>query len=262
LRVRNAMLQALKQAVRQDEFDVHYQPQTTIAGAPVGFEALIRWRHQALGLIPPSRFIPLAEECGLISRIGDWVLRRVCREAASWPIGLQAAINLSPIQFRYGDLVGMVHKTILETGLSPTRLELEITEGVLVNDFSRAVSVLRRLKGFGVKIALDDFGKGYSSLSYLQAFPFDKIKIDPVFLTNLHRDSRSAAIIRAVVSLGHELGLSIVAEGVETRAQLDFLRQQHCDQVQGYLIGRPAPIERYAALVGRKPGMSVTQRAG
>jgi diguanylate cyclase (GGDEF)-like protein/PAS domain S-box-containing protein len=262
LRVRNAMLQALKQAVRQDEFDVHYQPQTTIDGAPVGFEALIRWRHEALGLIPPSRFIPLAEECGLISRIGDWVLQRVCREAASWPIALQAAINLSPIQFRYGDLVGVVHKTLLETGLAPTRLELEITEGVLVNDFSRAVSVLRRLKSFGVKIALDDFGKGYSSLSYLQAFPFDKIKIDPVFLTNLHRDSRSAAIIHAVVSLGHELGLSIVAEGVETPTQLDFLRQQHCDQVQGYLIGRPAPIERYAALVGRKPGVTVTQRAG
>jgi diguanylate cyclase (GGDEF)-like protein/PAS domain S-box-containing protein len=256
LREHSAMLQALKQAVRQDEFDVYYQLQTTIAGAPVGFEALIRWQHETLGLIPPSSFIPLAEECGLISRIGEWVLQEACREAASWPIALQVAINLSPIQFRYGDLVGVVHKTLLETGLAPTRLELEITEGVLVNDFSRAVSILRRLKSFGVKIALDDFGKGYSSLSYLQAFPFDKIKIDPVFLTNLHRDTRSAAIIRAVISLGHELGLSIVAEGVETPSQLDFLRQQQCDQIQGYLIGRPAPIERYATLMG------VTQRAG
>jgi diguanylate cyclase (GGDEF)-like protein/PAS domain S-box-containing protein len=262
LRERNAMLQALKRAVRQDEFDVHYQPQTTIAGVPVGFEALIRWQHDSLGLISPSSFIPLAEECGLISRIGEWVLQRACREAASWPIALQAAINLSPIQFRHGDLVGVVHKTLLETGLAPTRLELEITESALVNDFSRAVSLLRRLKGFGVKIALDDFGKGYSSLSYLQAFPFDKIKIDPIFLTNFHSDTRSAAIIRAVISLGHELGLSIVAEGVETPTQLDFLRQQHCDQIQGYLIGRPAPIETYAVLVGRESGTGMTRRAG
>jgi EAL domain-containing protein (putative c-di-GMP-specific phosphodiesterase class I) len=255
------MLHALKVAVRDQGFHAHYQPQFTAAGDPTGFEALIRWNNAALGEISPNEFIPLAEESGLICRIGEWVLREACREAASWRNKLRVAVNLSPVQFRYGDLVELVHRTLLETGLAPGRLELEITEGVLVNDFSGAISILRRLKALGVRVALDDFGKGYSSLSYLQAFPFDKIKIDPVFLSNLDRDTQSAAIIRAIIRLGHELGLSIIAEGVEDERQLDFLRREGCDQIQGYLLGRPAPIEQYSALIGQAPRAQSSARA-
>jgi EAL domain-containing protein (putative c-di-GMP-specific phosphodiesterase class I) len=166
---------------------------------------------------------------------------------------LQIAVNLSPVQFRHGDVAGLVHAVLLETGLAPDRLELEVTEGVLIDDFSRAVSILRRLKSLGVRIAMDDFGTGYSSLSYLQAFPFDKIKIDQGFISNVERNRQSAAIARAVIALARALGLPVLAEGVETREQLGFLEREGCDQVQGYLIGRPAPIAEYAARVGRRP---------
>jgi EAL domain-containing protein (putative c-di-GMP-specific phosphodiesterase class I) len=185
--------------------------------------------------------------------IGEWVLREACREAAGWPNPLQVAVNLSPVQFQDGDLVGLVHSVLLETGLRPDRLELEITENVLIGDFSSALSVLRRLKLLGVRIAMDDFGTGYSSLSYLQSFPFDKIKIDQTFITNLEHNPQSAAIIRAVIGLGRGLELPVIAEGVETKAQLDFLAREGCDQVQGYVIGRPLPIEEYADLIGRQP---------
>ena len=155
------------------------------------------------------------------------------------------------MQFRHGDLPGLVHSVLLETGLAPSRLELEITEGVLIGDFSRAVSILRRLKALGVRIAMDDFGTGYSSLSYLQSFPFDKIKIDQAFISNLERNPQSATIIRAVIGLARGLELPVVAEGVETEEQLAFLARESCDEVQGYLIGRPLPIEEYAALTGQ-----------
>ena len=155
------------------------------------------------------------------------------------------------MQFRHGDLAALVHSVLLETGLPPSRLELEITEGVLIGDFSRAVSILRRLKALGVRIAMDDFGTGYSSLSYLQSFPFDKIKIDQAFISNLESNPQSATIIRAVIGLARGLGLPVLAEGVETKEQLDFLAQENCDEVQGYLIGRPLPIEDYADVVGR-----------
>jgi EAL domain-containing protein (putative c-di-GMP-specific phosphodiesterase class I) len=164
---------------------------------------------------------------------------------------LQIAINLSPVQFRHGDLAGLVHTVLLETGLAPSRLELEITEGVLIGDFSRAVAILRRLKALGVRIAMDDFGTGYSSLSYLQSFPFDKIKIDQAFISNVERNAQSAAIVRAVIGLGRGLDMPVVAEGVETEDQLAFLRREACDEIQGYLIGRPRLIEDYAKLVGR-----------
>jgi EAL domain-containing protein (putative c-di-GMP-specific phosphodiesterase class I) len=178
-------------------------------------------------------------------------LREACREAASWPRPLNIAVNLSPIQFRHGDLPGLVHSVLLETGLKANRLELEITEGVLIGDFSRAVSILRRLKSLGVRIAMDDFGTGYSSLSYLQSFPFDKIKIDGSFVANLDRNPQSAAIIRAVIALGRGLNLPVVAEGVETEDQLEFLSSEACNEVQGYLLGRPQPIECYDELTGR-----------
>ena len=177
------------------------------------------------GFVPPSDFIPLAEESGLIVEMGEWILREACREAASWPMPLQIAVNLSPAQFMHGDVVSLVHSILLETGLSPGRLELEITEGVLIEDFDRGLALLRRLKALGVRISMDDFGSGYSSLSYLQAFPFDKIKIDRAFVINLGRNPQSAAIVRAVIGLGHGLEMSIVAEGVETQEQLGFPRR-------------------------------------
>jgi diguanylate cyclase (GGDEF)-like protein/PAS domain S-box-containing protein len=252
LRERRAMQQELRSAVACNELVLHYQPQARIEGDIVGFEALVRWHHPSRGQVPPGTFIPLAEESGLILPIGEWILREACREAASWPRPLQIAINLSPVQFQHGDLAGLVHGVLLDTGLAPGRLELEITEGVLIGDFSRAVSILRRLKLLGVRIAMDDFGTGYSSLSYLQAFPFDKIKIDRAFISNLDRNPQSAAIIRAVIGLGRGLNLPVVAEGVETKDQLAFLSREACDEYQGFLIGRPHPIEEYAEMVGRR----------
>jgi diguanylate cyclase (GGDEF)-like protein/PAS domain S-box-containing protein len=251
LREQRALQHELRSALDNGELTMHYQPQASTVGEVTGFEALIRWHHPGRGLVPPGVFIPLAEESGFIIQLGEWILREVCREAASWPNPLQVAINLSPVQFRHGDLPGLVHSVLLETGLSPDRLELEITEGVLIGDYSRATSILRRLKALGVRIAMDDFGTGYSSLSYLHAFPFDKIKIDRAFVSGIDCNSQSAAIIRAVIGLARGLNLPVVAEGVETKEQLAFLSDEACDEVQGYLIGRPGPIETYADTVGR-----------
>jgi diguanylate cyclase (GGDEF)-like protein/PAS domain S-box-containing protein len=253
LRERRTLQQDLRSAVLHDELMLHYQPQALVSGEIVGFEALVRWHHARHGLISPATFVPLAEESGLIIPIGEWVLRRACQEAASWPKPLQIAVNLSPVQFRHGDLPTLVHAILIETGLAPNRLELEITEGVLFDDFSRATSILRRLKALGAKIAMDDFGTGYLSLSYLQSFPFDKIKIDRSFTSRIKENPQSGAIIRAIVGLGRGLSMNIVAEGVETAAQLDFLRAEECNEVQGYLVGRPHAIEYYAEQVGRKP---------
>ena len=251
LRNRRALQHDLRSAIARGELVLHYQPQASISGAVTGLEALVRWTHVTRGLLSSGAFIPLAEESGLIVPIGEWILREACREAASWLEPLRIAINLSPSQFRHGDLAGLVHAVLLETGFPAGRLELEITEGVLIGDFPRAVSILRRLKSMGVRIAMDDFGSGYSSLSYLQSLPFDKIKIDRAFIANLDRDPRSVKIVRAVIGLGRSLALSVAAEGVETEAQLAIVRQEGCDEVQGYLIGRPLPIENYAELIGR-----------
>ena len=251
LREQRALQHELRSALDNDELVLHYQPQASVTGEVTGFEALIRWHHPTRGLVPPGIFIPLAEESGSIVEIGEWTLRQACREAASWPKPLKVGINLSPVQFRHGDLPGLVHSVLLETGLPPHRLELEITEGVLIGDYSRAIAILRRLKSLGVRIAMDDFGTGYSSLSYLHAFPFDKIKIDRAFISNLDRNVQSAAIIRAVIGLARGLNVPVVAEGVESEDQLAFLARESCDEVQGYLIGRPGPIENYAAMVGR-----------
>lgn len=256
IRDRRVLHQDLSLAIKNGELSLYYQPQAmsrhTVASSEViGFEALARWLHPVRGFVPPGDFIPLAEESGLIVEMGEWILREACREAASWPMPLQIAVNLSPAQFMHGDLVGLVHSILLETGLAPDRLELEITEGVLIEDFDRGLALLRRLKALGVRISMDDFGSGYSSLSYLQAFPFDKIKIDRAFVINLGRNPQSAAIVRAVIGLGHGLEMSIVAEGVETQEQLGFLADEGCDAVQGYFIGKPLPIGQYAAFVGR-----------
>jgi diguanylate cyclase (GGDEF)-like protein/PAS domain S-box-containing protein len=252
LRERRALQQELRWAIERGELTLHYQPQARIDGRIIGFEALARWQHPERGLIPPGTFIPLAEESGLIQQLGEWIMREACRQAASWPQPLQIAVNLSPVEFRNGDLPRLVHSVLLESGLAPSRLELEITEGVLIDDFSRAVAVLRRLKTLGVRIAMDDFGTGYSSLSYLQAFPFDKIKIDQSFISNLGRNSQSLTIVRAVIGLARALDLPVLAEGVETKEQLAFLAKESCDEVQGYLIGRPLPIESYDGMTGRR----------
>jgi diguanylate cyclase (GGDEF)-like protein/PAS domain S-box-containing protein len=253
LRARRALQHELRSAIEHDELMLYYQPQARIGGETIGFEALVRWHHPIRGIIPPGTFVPIAEESGLIVELGEWILRAACREAASWPKPLQVAVNLSPVQFRDGDLPTLVHTILLETGLAPHRLELEVTEGVLINDFTRAVAILRRLKMLGVSIAMDDFGTGYSSLSYLQSFPFDKIKIDRTFISNLTENHYSATIVRAVIGLGRGLGLPVMAEGVESAEQLAFLAREQCDEVQGFLLGRPAPIDEYAALIGRKP---------
>ncbi len=253
LRERRALQHDLRSALCRGEIALYYQPQASIDGNVIGFEALARWNHPARGMVSPGVFIPLAEESGAIIPLGEWILREACREAASWPAALGIAINISPAQFRHGDLAALVHTVLIETGLAAKRLEIEITEGVLISDFSRAISILRRLKALGVRIAMDDFGTGYSSLSYLQAFPFDKIKIDRGFIANLDRNPQSAAIIRAVIGLGRGLNLPVVAEGVETKEQLAFLKREACNEVQGYLVGRPAPIVQYSRLTGHKP---------
>jgi EAL domain-containing protein (putative c-di-GMP-specific phosphodiesterase class I) len=194
-------------------------------------------------------FISLAEETGTIIQIGEWILREACREAATWPRDLRVAVNLSPVQFQHGDLPELVHSVLLDTGLAGSRLELEITESVLIGDFARAVSILRRLKMLGVRVAVDDFGIGYSSLSYLQAFPFDKIKIDQSFVSNIGKNKQSVAIIRAVIGLAKGLSVPVAAEGVETQTQFEFLRKAGCEELQGYLFGRPHPIGYYSSLV-------------
>ena len=252
LHERRTIEEDLRSAIGRGELFLHYQPQKTISDETIGFEALARWQSQKRGMVSPDVFIPIAEESNLIVEIGEWVLREACREAASWPRPLTIAVNISPIQFRQGDLPRLVHSVLLETGIAPSRLELEITEGVLIDDFSHAVSILRRLKSLGVRIALDDFGTGYSFLSYLHSFSFDKIKIDRAFIGGLEYSGSSKAIVRAVIGLGHNLGVPIIAEGVETKAQHAVLHEEGCDEVQGYLAGRPLPIEDYALLIGRQ----------
>jgi EAL domain-containing protein (putative c-di-GMP-specific phosphodiesterase class I) len=197
--------------------------------------------------------VPLAEKSGLIMPIGEWTLRRACVEAASWSNPLRVAVNLSPAQFRHDDLPLLVHSALFLSGLSPSRLELEITEGVLIDDLSRGLALLRRLKALGVRIVMDDFGTGYSSLSYLQAFPFDKIKIDRHFIKDLEDNNQSRTIVRAVIGLARALALPVAAEGVETEGQRAFLEREGCDEIQGYLIGHPLTISDNAGLIGRRP---------
>jgi diguanylate cyclase (GGDEF)-like protein/PAS domain S-box-containing protein len=252
LHERYILQEDLRLAIGRGELLLHYQPQVKMSGETVGFEALARWLCPKRGMVSPGTFIPIAEDSSLIITIGEWALREACREAASWPQPLTIAVNVSPMQFRHGDLPSVVHSILLETGLAPGRLELEITEGVMINDFSRAISILNRLKSLGVKIAMDDFGTGYSSLSYLQAFRYDKIKIDLIFVRDLETNHHSRAIARAAIGLGKSLDLLILAEGVETEAQHAFLVQEGCDEVQGYLTGRPLPIADHAELVGRQ----------
>jgi diguanylate cyclase (GGDEF)-like protein len=232
----------LRAAIARNEFELHYQPIVdAISGRPVGVEALVRWRHPDRGLVAPDQFIPIAEDTGLIAQLGEWVLRRACLDAASWPEHIKLAVNLSPAQFRKRDLVDTVTEALETSGLWPGRLELEITETVLLQDDEENLAMLHQLRTLGISIVLDDFGTGYSSLSYLQRFPFDKIKIDRSFVANLTNRPDCAAIVCAVTGLARALDITTTAEGVETKEQLDLLRAAGCSQAQGFLFGRPCP---------------------
>jgi EAL domain-containing protein (putative c-di-GMP-specific phosphodiesterase class I) len=232
----------LRTALAKGEFRLHYQPFVDIkSGAVTGFEALLRWQHPDRGLMAPLEFIGLAEETELIVPIGAWVIQTACIDAASWPRPLSVAVNLSAVQFRDTDLVTTVFGALASSQLAAGRLELEITESVFLDDNERTLAILHQLRSFGVRIAMDDFGTGYSSLSYLRSFPFDKIKIDQSFVRDLAGSHDSLAIVRAVTGLGAALGITTIAEGVETSGQLDSLRAEHCTEVQGYLFSRPRP---------------------
>ena len=230
----------LRLALGREEFEVVYQPQyDLVSERQCGSEALIRWHHPVHGKIAPGHFISVAEDTGLIVPIGEWVLRRACSEAASWAEPLMVAVNLSPAQFRDGDIAETVASVLKETGLAPERLELEITENLLINDTEEVLSKLNRLRELGVAIAMDDFGTGYSSLSYLARFPFSKIKIDRHFIRNMTRDPAMRAIVKTIVALGKSLEIAVTAEGVETQEQAAMLREFGCPQVQGFLYGYP-----------------------
>jgi diguanylate cyclase len=243
VRDRRLLEHDLRTAITKGELWLAYQPQHDVKkGEVVGFEALVRWKNPLRGAISPAVFIPIAEEIGAILPIGEWVLREACREAAAWPIPLKIAVNVSAVQLHDAGFVRQLHEILLETGLPAKRLEIEITETALVRDLNRTLMALRQVKALGVEIAMDDFGTGYSSLSNLRAFPFDRIKIDRSFIKSVNSNQQAATIVRAVLGLGKGLGLPVIAEGVETKAELRFLQEENCDEVQGYLLGQPAAI--------------------
>ena len=242
----------LRRAFANGEFELHYQPLVDIATDRIcGFESLLRWRHPDKGMISPADFIPVAEDIGLIVAIGEWVLREACSEAVKWPAHVKVAVNLSPVQFRSRNLVQVVVSALANSGLSPTRLELEITESLFLAETEANLAILHQLRELGVGISMDDFGTGYSSLSYLRSFPFDKIKIDRSFVKDLARRSDCVAIVRAISGLGRSLNITTTAEGVETLDQLDRLRAEGCNQVQGFLFSAAKPASEVAELLSR-----------
>ena len=245
----------LREALARGELSLAYQPVVESRSRRLAaFEALLRWQHPEEGAIPPGEFVPLAEETGLIGTIGAWVLQAACREAASWPGPIRVAVNLSPAQFRDGSLVRVVRRALDDAGLHPSRLELEVTESVLLAASEANVATLHALRRLGVRIAMDDFGTGYSSLSYLRAFPFDKIKVDRSFVQQIGESDHSEAIVKAVIGLGGSLGIVTVAEGIETAAQFEWLRAEGCDEVQGYWLGRPMPAAEARDLIASRDG--------
>ncbi len=260
VRQRRSLGNELRDALARGELELHYQIQKRIAtNETIGYEALLRWHHPTRGSVSPAEFIPVAEETGLIIPIGTWVIRTACEAAAKWPGHYRIAVNLSPVQFAQSDLPEIVHRILLDTGLAAHRLELEITESTLIRDMNRTLHILRRLKALGVTIAMDDFGTGYSSLSTLQAFPFDKLKIDRSFVEKVDVNAQAASIVRAVLALGKSLHIPVLAEGIETEAHLAFLRAEGCDEVQGYLLGRPGRVQPDG--LPAAPGQPSAQRA-
>jgi diguanylate cyclase len=249
IRDRRLLEHDLRNAIANGELSLVYQPQKDIrSGEVIGFEALLRWTHPTRGAVPPAEFITIAEDAGIILPLGEWVLRTACREAATWTRPLTVAVNVSALQIHNATFAHVVHEILFETGLAPGRLELEITETALIRDLNRALATMRRIKMLGVRIAMDDFGTGYSSLSNLRAFPFDKIKIDSSFIRSVNVNEQAAAIVRSVLGLGRALSLPVLAEGVETTAELNFLENELCKEAQGYLLGKPGDIQSFRHL--------------
>ncbi|WP_298244465.1 EAL domain-containing protein [uncultured Bradyrhizobium sp.] len=254
-RARLSMEQDLRQALVNGGFEIHYQPLVDLhTNVVTGCEALLRWRHPERGMVSPAEFIPVAEDTGLITELGDWVLRMACNEAATWPTHIRVAVNVSPVQLKCDTLALRIAGALAASGLDPRRLELEITEAVLIRDDEAALSILHQLRSIGVRIALDDFGTGYSSLSYLKRFPFDKIKIDRCFVADIAESSGAPVIVQAVVNIAAASSMTTVAEGVETEAQREMLRALGCTQMQGYLFSAPKPAAEVRKLFGTGDG--------
>jgi diguanylate cyclase (GGDEF)-like protein len=254
-RERKALNADLRRAIELGELELYYQVQNTIQTSGIsGYEVLLRWRHSQRGMVSPSQFVPIAEECGAIVEIGEWVLRTACREALSWPHPHKIAVNVSAVQLAHSDFAEKVHSILVETGFPPNRLELELTESAIVADKARALHILRRIRALGVTIAIDDFGAGYSSLATLRTFPFDKIKLDRSFTQGIERDVQAKAIVRAVLALGKSLEIPVLAEGVETSEQLVILKKEGCDEAQGFFLGRPGLA---AECMGREAALAV-----
>ncbi|MFC5547729.1 EAL domain-containing protein [Massilia aerilata] len=255
---------ALRNALERNEFVLHYQPQVDLkTGQIVGMEALIRWKHPELGMVPPTRFIGVAEDTGLIVPIGAWVMRTACAQNKAWQdagLGnLRVAVNLSARQFSAAELLPGIEQVLAETGLEPSCLELELTESLFMSDVTPAVDLLHRMKSLGVKLSIDDFGTGYSSFSYLSRFPIDVLKIDRSFVNDITHDANDAAIVASIITLAHNLRLSVIAEGVETAEQLDYLRQQGCDEMQGYYFSRPLPAQDFEQLLRQRRGLAALE---
>jgi diguanylate cyclase (GGDEF)-like protein len=249
---RFALETGLRAALLNDELELFFQPIVkTCTGRLSRFEALVRWRHPQRGLVQPSEFIGLAEDIGVIVPLGEWVLQQACKAAAQWPSSISVAVNLSPVQFKSPNLTNSVLQALQTSGISPNRLELEITETVLLKDTATVLETLREFQNIGVRISLDDFGTGYSSIGYLRTFPFDSIKIDRSFVSDLRGCGSSLAIVNAILTLGRALGMSVTAEGVETRDQLGMLKSERCTEVQGYLFSPPVPSAQTSALIAR-----------
>jgi diguanylate cyclase (GGDEF)-like protein len=259
---RTSLARDLREALHKNQLHLNFQPLYENDGRTlVGYEALVRWTHPQRGPVSPAEFIPLAEETGLIDELGTWVLQRSCEEAASWPPTLSLAVNLSALQFRSGKLVDTVSHCLHQTGLPASRLELEITESLLMSNTEQVVQTLHELTRMGVRISMDDFGTGYSSLAYLWRFPFDKVKIDRAFTQNLDKDPKVSLIVRSIVLLAHSLNIRVNAEGVESTAQLKALQEHGCDEMQGFLLGRPAPSRELRHQGARVEAPQATPRA-
>ena len=260
MKARRAMEFDLRQAIMCGEFELHYQPLVNIRERKVsGCEALMRWRHPKRGMVSPTEFIPVAEDAGIVNQLGEWAIRTACAEAATWRDDTTVAVNVSSVQFKNDGLVQLVISALAETGLSPHRLELEITESVLLHDNEATLRVLHQLKNLGVRISMDDFGTGYSSLNYLRRFPFDKIKIDRCFIEHIADDASSLAIVQAVISIAKSRDIATTAEGVETKEQLELLRALGCTEMQGFLFSKAKPAAELASLLlpQRPPARSV-----
>jgi EAL domain-containing protein (putative c-di-GMP-specific phosphodiesterase class I) len=244
----------LRRALEKNEFALAYQPQIdTRTGFMTGVEALLRWNHPELGIVSPGKFIPIAEETGLILPIGEWVLRSASRQAKSWLdagfASFSVAVNISGCQFKQGNLATLVSQVLAETGLEPANLELELTESILMDNAESAVNMLKELKTLGVNLAIDDFGTGYSSLTYLKHFPIDRLKIDQLFIRNITTDANDASISEAIIAMAHSLKMEVIAEGVETKEQMEFLAGRDCFDMQGYYFCRPVPAEKISQML-------------